>query len=190
MAGGNRLLVFGSATFRLDSLSGILDARRELCTRIPCRSLPLHYSSRATSSSDSLPSSPSSVWRRPTASAAEDSQASSSTSRPTLSTRPIEPHRCPDRQEAQAWIKGRQRLWRRWQDPGRRDAWRPRDRVPETGSKVKAQDLGVALELIQSHSNRAREERALAAEKRLAALSQKSTTKGEFAAGFRAGFRG
>ena len=40
MALGNRLLVFGSATFRLDSLSGILDTRRELCTRIP-RPFPL-----------------------------------------------------------------------------------------------------------------------------------------------------
>jgi len=40
-------------------------------------------------------------------------------------------------------------------------------------------DASVVLGLTQLHSNRAREERALAAEKRLAALSQKPATKGE-----------
>ena len=37
---GNRLLVFGSATVGLESHSGILDARRQLCTGIPCSFSP------------------------------------------------------------------------------------------------------------------------------------------------------
>ena len=41
---GNRLLVFRPATFRLGSLSGVLDARRQLCTRVPCLS-PLFLTS-------------------------------------------------------------------------------------------------------------------------------------------------
>ena len=44
--------------------------------------------------------SPSTVRRRPATNPAKDSQATSSTSRPRLSGRPFEPHRCPDCQEA------------------------------------------------------------------------------------------
>lgn len=84
------------------------------------------------------PSPPSTVWRRPTTNPTKDSKAASPTSRPYSSSRPFEPHRCPDRQKAQTRVKGHQSLRQRRQDPERWCAWWHGRWVQETGSKVHA----------------------------------------------------
>ena len=52
--------------------------------------------------------------------------------------------------------------------------------IPGACSKVAARDASVALQFTQLYRSRMREERALAAEKWLSALSQEPTIKGEF----------
>jgi len=98
MALENRVLVFRSTTVRLSSLSGTLDIRRQLCTRIPCLFLLITRFDQPTA--DIRPYSPSTVWRRPTTNASGDSQAASTTRRPYFSSGPIESHWRSDREEA------------------------------------------------------------------------------------------